>query len=71
MRWMSAGLYALCVLGMTGCPETYRRGGRLDRAMRQDMKEQLVPHTCSEDVWNRVCEEGDKLDEECLRECFE
>lgn len=71
MRWMTAGLCALCLVAMTGCPETYRKGGRADRAMRQDMKDQLVPHTCSEKAWREACDEGDKLDEACIKECFE
>lgn len=71
MRWMTAGLCALCLIGMTGCPETYRKGGRADRAMLQDMKEQLVPHTCEARVWREICRDGDNLDETCLRECFD
>ena len=71
MRWMTAGLCALCLVGVTGCPETYRKGGRVDRAMRQDMKDQLVPHTCEERLWRLVCESGEKLDEDCLQVCFE
>jgi len=70
MRWMTAGLWALCLVGATACPETYRKGGRLDRAMRQDMKEQLIPHSCPKDVWDVVCENGEKLDEACLEACF-
>ena len=71
MRWMTAGLCALCLVGMTGCPETYRKGGRLDRAMRKDIEEQLVQHTCDDRVWELICESGRKLDERCIEECFE
>lgn len=68
---MSAGLFALSLVGMTGCPEAYGRGGRMDRAMRQDIEDQLVRHTCSDELWKRVCLSGAKLDDACLAECFE
>lgn len=72
MRWMTAGLCALCLVGMTGCAGTYGVHGRLGRAMRKDLKENyLQQRTCPKEVWDKLCEEGEELSEECIEACFE
>lgn len=69
MRWMTAGL---CLITMTGCPETHRRGGQLDRAMRKDLRQKLQPSQqegCSEEVWNQLCDDDRDESEECIKAC--
>ncbi len=39
-RAMLAAVMGMLVLG-TGCPHTYRRGGKLDRAMQKDREEEF------------------------------
>ncbi|HZH15138.1 MAG TPA: hypothetical protein VE057_12360 [Archangium sp.] len=39
-RAMLAAVMGLLMLG-TGCPHTYRKGGKLDRAMQKDTKEKF------------------------------
>lgn len=71
MRWKNVGLGMLLLVAVTGCVGAYGRGGRMDRAMRQDIQNNLQQRTCPESVWEEICESGRTLDEECIQECFE
>jgi hypothetical protein len=46
----------LMVVG-TGCPETWREGGTIDRAMAKDIAEELHRHDCnlSKEEWMAKC----------------
>lgn len=68
MRWWTAGCCALALLALTGCPETYRRGGRADRAIRKDMKELVEPNECTKAEHDLYCAD-DEESEECLEHC--
>lgn len=68
MRWTTAGLCALSLVGTLGCPHAFGRGGTIDRAMRKDLKERLKNGGCTLDQFDRVCAEGKDL-EECLDQC--
>jgi hypothetical protein len=68
MRWGAACGCALWLATLTGCPETYRRGGRADRAALKDAKDQIPERICSEDVYELYCAD-DEESEDCLRHC--
>ena len=42
----------------TGCPETWREGGTIDRAMAKDIAEELHRHDCylSHEEWLKRCD---------------
>ena len=50
MVWMAVG---------TGCPETWREGCTIDRAMAKDIEEELHRHNCplSKEKWEERCED--------------
>jgi hypothetical protein len=60
------------VLG-TGCPHTYRKGGKLDRAMQKDMEENFEARQREfeslgfedDDEEERVCPDGKVEDWDC------
>jgi predicted RNA-binding Zn-ribbon protein involved in translation (DUF1610 family) len=56
MRWRFAFALTVVVLG-TGCPETWREGGTIDRAMAKDIQEELHRHDCplSKEEWVERC----------------
>ncbi|PTL77077.1 hypothetical protein [Vitiosangium sp. GDMCC 1.1324] len=53
-------MVGLLMLG-TGCPHTYRKGGKLDRAMQKDMEERFDERDAE---FERVRSEEDEDDEE-------
>jgi hypothetical protein len=68
MRWRVAGCCALALLALTGCFETYRRGGRADRAAHKDAKGLIPERFCSNDDYELFCE-GKEESQECLDAC--
>ena len=66
-RAMLFAVMGVLALG-TGCPHTYRKGGKLDRAMRKDMEEKFQerhrelesvdPRADEEEEEDWVCPEG-------------
>lgn len=62
--WMAVG---------TGCPETWREGGTIDRAMAKDLAEELHSHDChlSKDEWREKCDVSPELwkRKRCPHEC--
>jgi hypothetical protein len=58
MRWRLVFAFALLMAVGTGCPETWREGGTIDRAMAKDIEEELHRHDChlSREEWLRRCE---------------
>jgi hypothetical protein len=57
----------------TGCPETWREGGTIDRAMAKDLAEEMHQHDCylSEEEWKKHCRVSPELweTEGCPHEC--
>ena len=67
MRWRAAVLCALSLVVMTACPETYRRGGRADRAAHKDATE-FLQQQCSQVDYDEFCK-GQEESQECLDQC--
>jgi hypothetical protein len=68
MRWEAALSCVLWLVALTGCPETYRRGGRVDRAADKDAKDQIPDRICDEDTYELYCA-GKEESAECLKHC--
>ncbi len=72
MRRRFAFALMVVMLG-TGCPETWREGGTIDRAMAKDIQEELHRHDCylSRDAWLQRCDVPSALWEKsgCPHEC--
>jgi hypothetical protein len=68
MRWKTAGLCVLALVGSLGCPHSFGRGGTLDKAVRKDVKEGLDTQKCTQEELELYCDE-DPDGAECLREC--
>ncbi|MFY0528387.1 hypothetical protein ACN28I_36240 [Archangium gephyra] len=58
MRWRRVFTFMVWLVVATGCPETWREGGTIDRAMAQDIEEELHRHDCflSKEEWEEKCE---------------
>lgn len=75
MRWLliSVPLLTLCV----ACPETWRKGGSIDRAMEKDVQDERRdlrrPSRCpmSDEEWAKLCVDstGKGVSAQCLPEC--
>lgn len=70
-RGMLAAVMGLWVLG-TGCPHTYRKGGKLDRAMQKDMEEKFEQREAEleglefeEDDEESICPPDKVVHEDC------
>jgi len=68
MRWTTAGLCALCLMTMTGCPEEFGKEGRIQRAAHQDALE-LIQKQCTRADFERYCEGGREASEKCREVC--
>jgi hypothetical protein len=58
----------LWLVALLGCAETYRRGGRADRAAHKDVVDRIPIRVCSDDDYELYCAD-DEESEECLRNC--
>lgn len=67
MRWRTCWLGVLSLVAMTGCPEEYGIGGRVDQAVRKDMLEG-IPKQCTDDDLEKYCGPGKPV-EECQKQC--
>ncbi|EPX55754.1 hypothetical protein D187_008315 [Cystobacter fuscus DSM 2262] len=57
MRWRGVLTFtAWMAMGM-GYPDTWREGGTIDRAMAEDLSEEMHRHDCylSEEEWKKRC----------------
>ena len=70
-RAMLAAVMGMLVLG-TGCPHTYRKGGKLDRAMQKDTndrfkqrEEEFRNQELEEDDEERICPPDKVEDRDC------
>jgi hypothetical protein len=68
MRWKTAGLCALALIGTLGCPHAFGRGGTIDRAASKDLKAQLGTARCDEQQLETFCGVGADW-ELCIEEC--
>ncbi len=52
-------MLALFLVGMTGCPHTWSRGGTIDMAVRKNINESFRNRNCwlSREAWNALCGE--------------
>jgi hypothetical protein len=48
MGWLRAGILAVVLVTVTGCPEDWRKGGALDRAAAKDTRENTPWLVCPE-----------------------
>jgi hypothetical protein len=57
MRWRRVFAFTCLMAVGTGCPETWREGGTIDRAMAKDIEEELHRHNCplSKAEWEFRC----------------
>ena len=72
MPWRRAFAFTVWMAVGTGCPETWREGGTLDRAMAKDLEEELHRHDCdlSEEEWRQACRFPEQWGElGCPHEC--
>lgn len=73
MRWRWVFAFTVVLAVGTGCPETWREGGTIDRAMAKDLAEEMHRHDChlSEEEWLAKCEVPPELRESkgCPHEC--
>lgn len=72
MRWRRVFAFTLLMAVGTGCPETWREGGTIDRAMAKDIEEELHRHDCdlSREEWERRCRFDEQWVElECPHQC--
>ena len=55
MRWRRVFAFWVWLVVGTGCPETWREDGTIDRAMTKDIEEELHRHDCplSKEEWER------------------
>jgi hypothetical protein len=68
MRWRTAGLCALSLLTLTGCPEEFGKEGRIQRAAHRDALELIQKH-CTQAEYERYCEGGRERTAKCIEEC--
>lgn len=57
MRWRQVFAFTWLVVVTTACPETWREGGTIDRAMEKDIEAELHRHNCplSKREWTNKC----------------
>jgi hypothetical protein len=70
MRWMQVAS-VLWLVGLTGCPHAFGRGGTMERAAAKDTKENLDQQhpDCTPRVRKVLCPTGQPRSEDCLRVC--
>jgi len=73
MRWQRVFAFTVWMVVGTGCPETWREGGTIDRAMAKDLQEELHRHDChlSKEEWKEKCDVPPERweDMKCPHEC--
>ena len=67
MRWRTCWLGLVSLVAMTGCPEDFGIEGRMDQAIRKDMKARLKQQ-CSERDLREYCAPN-KPAELCQEKC--
>jgi hypothetical protein len=68
MRWMTAGLCALSLVGALGCPHSFGRGGSIDKAVHKDVEQMLDDEGCTDQEYQDHCI-PDAESEECRQAC--
>ena len=59
--------WTLVLLGGTGCPHAFGRGGTIDRAIHKDVIASLRKADCTPQKVREAC--GDELYDLCMEEC--
>lgn len=68
MRWPTAGLWALSLVTLTGCPEEFGKNGRINKAVHKDVMA-MLRENCSNEELAKFCPQGAELSDECLERC--
>jgi hypothetical protein len=68
MRWQTAGSLVPLLVGLTGCPDTYGRGGTIEQAVHKDALELHRKYDCPQHVYDAYCR-GNTQSPECLEHC--
>jgi hypothetical protein len=72
MHWRRVFVFTVVMVVGMGCPETWRKGGIIDRAMAKDIAEGLRRYNCSlsRDEWMDKCRHEELWEDfECPPEC--
>jgi hypothetical protein len=67
MRWLQTVVAVLSVMATTGCPSEFGKDGRVNKAVRKDVQENLIITSCSDAVRKRACAPGKENSDECRR----
>jgi hypothetical protein len=65
MGRLQVGAIILAAMAMTGCPSGFGREGRIDKAVHQDVQDNLIITRCSEARKKEVCEGPTRNPVEC------
>lgn len=68
MRWKTAGLCVLALVGSLGCPHAFGRGGTIDRAAHKDVEQAFDFEECTEEEYQENCK-PDHTSEKCRKAC--
>ena len=68
MRRPTAVLCALSLVALTGCPEEFGIEGRVNKAVRKDVKAS-IPKKCTDQQYRDFCDDGRELSKECRETC--
>lgn len=68
MTWRHVGTGVFVLVMITGCPSEFGKGGRVNKAVGQDVKE-LIHEDCPEPVFLRFCSDGRESTPECIEAC--
>jgi hypothetical protein len=68
MKWQRVGVCIVGLMGGTGCPHAFGRGGTVDRAVLADMME-LLRENCTQQEIDQYCQ--DPRSPECQEACGE
>ncbi len=68
MRWRTAALCAVSLVGLVGCPETYGKDGTMDDAVEKDMEAAVEKDTCPpREKVKEIC--GERNPKDCFPGC--
>lgn len=70
MRWLQAAAVAFSIVMLTGCPSEFGKEGRIAKAVRKDVQENLLELKSCSDAWKQeVCGNGPNRDWKKCQEC--
>jgi hypothetical protein len=70
MRWLQVALAVLSSMAMTGCPSEFGKDGRVNKAVRNDTRENLLELTGCSEAWRaEVCGDGPNRNRNACKKC--